>query len=184
MTNKSSIRKLQLAIAAITGEDPHRAPVDARIHQPSSAAPVPGRKSSHEGAALHRTLALPAASCVAQTVAALHCPSEAMPNSAIVNSCDSYDPKEKSFPAQWKRVKGCKLPCRPVHVLDHLAMEWYDDTLVRHQESLTTTCRQFQTNCNRWGDWESLSEPILSIHASIYRIESNPIQIIQSIDAQ
>ena len=100
MTNKSSIRKLQLAIAAITGEDPHRAPVDARIHQPSSAAPVPGRKSSHEGAALPRTLALPAASCVAQTVAALHCPSEAMPNSAIVNSCDSYDPKEKSFPAQ------------------------------------------------------------------------------------
>ena len=63
MIDKSSICKLQLAIA---GEHPHRAPVDGRIrsatirYQPlPSAAPVPGRKSSHEGVALHRTLALP-----------------------------------------------------------------------------------------------------------------------------
>ena len=80
-------------------------------------------------------------------------------------------------------MKGCKLPCQPVHVLDHLAMEWYDDTLVRHQESLTTTCRQFQTNCNRSGDWKSQSEPILSIYLSIYVDTGHPLKTMQKVNS-
>lgn len=80
-------------------------------------------------------------------------------------------------------MKGCKLPCQPVHVLDHLAMEWYDDTLVRHQESLTTTCRQFQSNCNRSGDWKSQSEPILSIYLSIYVDTGHPLETMQKVNS-